>query len=142
MSEVINFPKSEEPKAEPLIWTCECGNTTFLCYDDGEMYCAACNDLSTHTSGDWIKSFAEPHSEPREAKTNGTVVNFNGDSDAAMKRIISRIDKADTLGVVVIQRNGRIATWGGIDQEDRLGWLDRRLSEAYDLLTVHVEVED
>ena len=41
MNSIIDFQKEAESR-ERLIWKCECGNHSFLIYEDGELECANC----------------------------------------------------------------------------------------------------
>ena len=38
---VLEFNKEAE-KLEPLIWRCDCGNCSFLIFENGQLECAAC----------------------------------------------------------------------------------------------------
>lgn len=44
MTQVINFRKAVEER-ERLIWKCNCGNCSFILYEDGDLECAECNEF-------------------------------------------------------------------------------------------------
>ena len=45
MSEIINFIDHTLEKSENVIWVCDCGNCSFLIYQDGRLECSDCGEL-------------------------------------------------------------------------------------------------
>lgn len=124
-------------KREPLIWCCAaCGCSTFKLYDGGITECAAC-ELQGSDNGEWIKELPEPAGPMKDKLPDSKVISFGDASPAAaLRSMLQRVDAENLVCIIAMETNGRVRTWGGIDTQDRVDWLDRRLSEARELLNM------
>lgn len=134
MGEVIGLKKRE-----PLVWCClECGCSTFKLYEGGITECASCQRQG-RDNGEWINELPEPEGPARDVLPDSQVISFGSMSPAAaLRTMLKRVDADNMVALIAVESNGRVRTWGGINSADRAEWLDRRLSEARDLLTIFV----
>lgn len=132
MSNVVSFGKRE-----PLVWCCaSCGCSTFKLYEGGITECASC-ELRGSDNGEWINELPEPEGPAKEMLQDSKVISFgNASPSAALRAMLQRVDPDALVALIAIETNGRVRTWGGIDTQDRAEWLDRRLAEARELLTM------
>ena len=48
MSKIVDF-RNEAEKLERCVWKCDCGNCSFMLYDDGGIQCADCEAFQNDT---------------------------------------------------------------------------------------------
>lgn len=132
MSNVVSLGKRE-----PLVWCCaSCGCSTFKLYEGGITECASC-ELQGADNGEWINELPEPEGPPKDKIPDSRVISFGTASpSAALRSMLQRVDPDALVALVAVETNGRVRTWGGADTQERVEWLDRRLSEARELLTM------
>jgi hypothetical protein len=132
MSNVVNLGTRE-----PLVWCCAaCGCSTFKLYQGGITECAAC-ELKGSDNGEWINELPEPTGPVKDRLPDSKVISFGDASPAAaLRSMLQRVDADSLVCIIAMENNGRVRTWGGIDAQDRVEWLDRRLVEARGLLTM------
>lgn len=131
MSNVVKFGKPD-----PLIWVCACGCSTHRLYTTGAVECASCGDVASVSGGEWVKELPEPPAEPRDTLPETRVISLAGSPAAALQNMMRRVNPDELVARIAIMENGRVRSWGGIDTQERVEWLDRRLADARDLLTM------
>ncbi|TAA54024.1 hypothetical protein [Shinella sp. JR1-6] len=132
MSNVVSLGKRE-----PLVWMCaSCGCTTFRLYEGGMTECASC-EVQGADNGEWINELPEPTGPIKDVLPDSKVISFGDASPSvALRSMLKRVDADNLVAIIAFESNGRVRTWGGIDTLERVEWLDRRLSEARELLTM------
>lgn len=132
MSNVVKFGKPE-----PLVWCCSaCGCSTFKLYEGGITECAAC-EMRGADNGEWVNELPEPEGPAKDVLPDSKVISFGDASPAsALRSMLQRVDADNLVAIIAIEANGRVRTWGGIDTQERVEWLDLRLADARGLLTM------
>jgi hypothetical protein len=133
MTNVVSFAKPE-----PLVWVCSCGCSTHRLYTTGAIECASCENIASVSGGDWVKELPEPSAEPKKVLPETKVISMAGTPAAALQTMLRHVNPDELVALVAIMENGRVRSWGGIDTQERVEWLDRRLADARDLLTSFV----
>lgn len=143
MTTVIQFGRPQPPEppkddAPELIWVCRCGCKTFKLYADGHTECAGCGH---HGAGPedalWRSKLPDPppNPQPEEPDGDNTISIQNlATSGAALQHVLRKADPEETSIVIILQTDGGVSIWGGIDGDEQDGWFDRRIAVAKKLL--------
>lgn len=125
MSNVVSI------KAEPMLWVCACGCTTFHALSDGTGECAACNAPHDFDGSGWI-----PRLDDRVFTGNDVFrdVQGNGSVEFARRRVADLAASEDVVALVVLRTGGEIHTWSDVETVEQAEWVGRRMSDAVDLI--------
>lgn len=119
------------PTEPDMVWICQCGCSTFYLVGDGSTECAACDTVVSGEQGGW-----NPPKTTKEWDGPEPFADVQGDNNAefARRRMSSLANEADAVAIVVVRDGGTIHAWSSAEGEERITWVERRLSDAGDLI--------
>lgn len=115
--------------AEPRLWVCDCGCSTFEIREDASICCAHCAVISQTELGGWYSPEAKAAAEPERF-----VVAGNGCVDFVRRRLSKTMMDDDVVGLVMIRDEGTVSFWHTADTPERVKWFKRRLKQAKRIL--------
>jgi hypothetical protein len=134
MGQVVGFPSQDEPD---MIWRCDCGCTTFQAHDSGFLECAHCSLMHEGIGGKWRAFLPDVPSKVVEGEAGDFKVTQIGVSASALKRVTRQADPEDTAALILLQKDGKVSTWGGdFDTLEQAEWFERRIADARSMLKV------
>lgn len=139
MTKIVNFEpkttekaqeKAKKTPAEPLIWICQCGCSTFELMSDGTVRCAICLLSSPGPEGGWYP----PDTDRQwEGDTPVRDISANGDVDFAKNRVRRYANEDDIATLLVLKENGNLHLWCKVETPEQLEWLKRKFETALQL---------
>lgn len=131
MSEIIQFP--QKPRADRILWRCNCGCITSYLHHDGSAECAACGE--TVKLGEWRKSLPETPANPPELSPGDRIITDLNDPSIALKYMVNKADPSTMSAVVILHSDGRLRVWSEeAGTSERKAWFERRMAEATKLI--------
>ncbi len=132
MADIIGF--TPKPKDSEYIWRCECGCLSWTLIGDGSAQCMQCKAAPSNINGSWRKPLPDPspsdgHAEPKDVELVDMAT-----SGANLSRTLSRATVEETAVVMVFQSHGGISTWGCVEGQEQIDWLDGRIASARKLV--------
>lgn len=119
--------------AEPMIWVCDCGYSTFSLYSDGSAKCAACSAPHEGRGAGWLDRAAECRTQIAEGEVVAEV-GGNGEDDLIRRRIAQQA-AADGVALIVIGfEDGRLSAWSSAEPPEQFAWANDRLMRAAGLI--------
>ena len=113
------------------VWICQCGCSTFYLVEDGSTECAACDTVVSGEQGGW----APPKTtEEWDGPEPFAAVQGNNSEGFARRRMSNLANEPDAVALVVVREGGTVHAWSSADSEERIAWVERRLSDAGDLI--------
>lgn len=138
MAEIVEFKKPDEDVYTLICVDCSC--VTFQFLSTMKMLCANCKRVCTvdKLAGyEWVAQMPEPPGNPRVTSEEITVVSID-DPRASLRNFLKASLSEDThnelVALVAIHDSGRLRTWGGVEEMERLPWLIERMADAVRLL--------
>jgi hypothetical protein len=138
---VIPFtgPGNDNKPDPNIIWVCRCGCMSFSLLADGRTECCHCNTISNDADqdGDWRKRKPPTPDEPKDMPPEGEFkVTRSGNSNAALRNVVSSAKVDDTSFVIVVQNDDVIRCWRSADFQDgdEVHRVDDRLMMARSLI--------
>ena len=119
------------PTKSNIVWICQCGCSTFYLVGDGSTECAACDTVVSGEQGGWAPPKTTKAWDGPEPFVD---VQGNNSEEFARRRISTLANEADAVALVVVREGGTIHVWSSADSEERIAWVERRLSDAGDLI--------
>lgn len=116
---------------EPMLWVCVCGCTTFHALSDGTGECAACNKPHDFEGSGWIVRIDDRVFTGNDVFRD---VQGNGSIEFARRRVADLAAGDDVVALVVLRVGGEIHTWSDVETGEQVEWLERRMSDAVDLI--------
>lgn len=131
MSNIIDFPKEEEPK---LIWFCgHCNCSSFFLYNDYTVECAGCGHNSD--GGEWVRYLAPSPKAPTE-KDNSTAINTIawGSPEFSRKSVMKHVKDwdANIAMLAVWNHDGAMKSWTDIATQEQKDWCIRHMQDLLD----------
>jgi len=135
---VVDFrPKAKEsPKAEPHIWVCQCGCSTFELLSDGTVRCPVCESVTESPDGGWYN----PDNATRWEGEDGDIgpiqnVCSNGSIEFAQMQVVSYAKEKDNAAVIVFKDDGTVSVWSKVETQEQREWFKDKLDVVYGLVT-------
>ena len=135
MADIVAFPSAvTEQDDTSTVWTCRCGCMSFWARADGELQCCQCDGVVSGADfGAWRKHLPAVPAEPGQTSDDNVIVTDLNSSPAALQRVLGKAGPS-TVAVIVLQEDGTLTAWGGVDAGDQEKWLKRMLRRARKML--------
>lgn len=121
-------PAEAAEPAEPNIWVCVCGCSTFELCSDATATCAACGNKPDPEEGGW---FTPPETDATwEGDAPVRDISGNGSVEFARYQLSSYAAAPDAALIVVVQENGTRHAWANAETDEQVEWAERALAKA------------
>lgn len=119
-----------EAEAEPRIWVCMCGCSTFELLSTSEVRCPVCLTTSEAPDGAWFapETDGEWDGEPPVRDISG-----NGSVEFVRHQLSKYAGEEDACAVVVMKRAGSVHAWSMVETAEQLQWFREKLDAAYEI---------
>lgn len=141
------FGAKAEPERPVGYWTCNaCGCLTHYIRSDSEVECAHCARL-THPHDDrWRTRIAAhtPEDVPEAEPGSTIVVDLDTPTDMSFVRMRKDLVREGTVFVLIARDDGSMTSWS-CEKEftgDRLAWVDRKLKQFREVITLQAPSSD
>lgn len=119
-------------KPEILVWACgACDCSTLEVFSNGTTRCPNCGDVADR---EWAMLLPDPEYPPKK-KVTPKVITLAASPASALRNMMNNVNVDELAALIAIEENGRVRTWGGVNDPERKRWLRWRLKDAYDLMT-------
>ncbi|MCB5411784.1 hypothetical protein [Pseudogemmobacter faecipullorum] len=119
--------------AEPQLWICACGCSTFRLLSDGTAVCAACDKDHEGIGSGWLDRSQDKVTAHKPDETFEDVQG-NGSVEFARQRVAQRAKEPSVALIVVARDCGGISAWSAAETDEQIAWAESKLQQAAALI--------
>jgi hypothetical protein len=128
MSNIVTLPRRD---ADKIVWRCDCGCLTHFIRADDEVECAQCGTLANGSGGEWRRNLPDVPAIIGEVESGDVQVTDLNSADAAIKRVLRKVDADQMFALIVVNTDGSLSVWGRtLKTDDQRDWFDRKMADA------------